>query len=79
MAGKRYVNLKTPKDVTRFLSKLINQLLRKEIELQLARDAGYLSKILLDGLEKTELQEEIESIKRKLGIQNEPEEGTHPH
>ncbi|MGE5443327.1 MAG: hypothetical protein ACM3SR_01840 [Ignavibacteriales bacterium] len=79
MAGKRYVNLKTPKDVTRFLSKLINQLLRKEIELQLARDAGYLSKILLDGLEKTELQEEIESIKRKLRIQNEPEEGTHPH
>jgi DNA-binding transcriptional regulator GbsR (MarR family) len=79
MAGKRYVNLKTPRDVTKFLSKLINQVLRKEIDAQVARDVGYLSKILLDGLEKTELQGEIERIKKKLGIGNEPDEGTHPH
>jgi hypothetical protein len=80
MADKqRRIRLKNPRDIKRFLSKLINQLYRKEVTPEIARDAGYLAKILLDCIEKVDLQEEIERIKKKLGIGNEPEEGTHPH
>ena len=68
MAGKRYVRLKTPRDVTRFVSNLINRINRDEINSETARTLGYLAKILLESLEKTELQAEIEKLKEKLGL-----------
>jgi hypothetical protein len=80
MADKqRRIKLKNPRDIKRFLAKLLNQLYRKEIDPEIARDAGYLAKILLDCIEKVDLQEEIERIKKKLGIGNETQERTDPH
>jgi len=80
MADKqRRIKLKNPRDIKRFLSKLINQLYRNEVTPEVARDAGYFAKILLDCIEKVDMQEEIERIKKKLGIGNEPEERTDPH
>jgi transcription initiation factor TFIIIB Brf1 subunit/transcription initiation factor TFIIB len=79
MAGKRYIRLKTPRDVSRFISGLINQTNRNEIDSEKARTLGYLAKILLESLEKTELQTEIERIKEKLGLKDESEKRAEAH
>lgn len=79
MAGKRYIRLKTPRDVSRFISGLINQVNRDEIDSEKARTLGYLAKILLESLEKTELQTEIEKIKEKLGLKDESEKRAEAH
>jgi len=79
MAGKRYVRLNTPRDVSKFIAKLINQIIRGEIDSQTARDSGYLARILLECQEKVELQNEIEKIKEKLGMTDESENRTESH
>jgi len=80
MSNKRHLRLNSPRDIKKFLANLINRLMRKEVEGQLARDAGYLAKILLDTMEKVDLQDELEKIKKRLGMQdNENEERTSPH
>lgn len=79
MAGKKYTKLKTPRDVSKFISRLINQVNRGGLDTEKARTLGYLCKILIDSLEKTELQNEIERIKEKLGMSNEPESRTEAH
>ncbi len=80
MSNKRHLRLNSPRDIKRFLANLINRLMREEVEGQLARDAGYLAKILLDCMEKVDLEIEIEKIKKRLGMQdndNEERIGSH--
>jgi len=80
MSNKRHLRLNSPRDIKKFLANLINRLMRKEVEGQLARDAGYLAKIHFDTMEKVDLQDELEKIKKRLGMQdNENEERTSPH
>lgn len=79
MAGKRYTRLKTPRDVTKFVSTVINQVNRGELDSEKARTLGYLAKILLESLEKTELQAEIEKLKEKLGLKDESEKRAEAH
>jgi len=68
MAGKRHIKLGQPRDVQKFISKLINQRLRDEIDSSTARDCGYLAKILLDAFDAVELEERLTELENKIGI-----------
>ena len=66
MAGKRAVKLKSTFDVSRLLSKTINQVLRDEMSGEKAGKIGYLSNILIRALEQSQLEKRIESLERKI-------------
>ena len=66
MAGKRAVRLKSTYDVSRLLSKTINQVLRDEMSGEKAGKIGYLANILMRALEQSDLEKRIESLERKL-------------
>lgn len=70
MAGKRHIKLGHARDVQRFVSKLINQRLRDEIDSSTARDCGYLAKILLDTFDAVEMEERLTELENKIGINN---------
>lgn len=66
MAGKRAVKLKSTYDVSRLLSKTINQVLRDEMSGEKAGKIGYLSNILTRALEQSQLEKRIESLEQKI-------------
>jgi len=66
MAGKRAVKLKSTYDVSRLLSKTINQVLRDEMSGEKAGKIGYLSNILIRALEQSQLEKRIESLEQKI-------------
>ncbi len=63
---KRSIRLKNSRDVQRFLTRICNERYREELEGDVARDVGYLLKILLDSLKGIDLEERIEAIEKKL-------------
>ena len=70
MAGKRHIKLGKPRDVQKFISKLINQRLRDEVDSATSRDCGYLAKILLDTFDAVEMEERLTELENKIGINN---------
>ena len=69
MAGKRAVKLKSIYDVSRLLSKTINQVLRDEMPGEKAGKIGYLSNILIRALEQSQLEKRIEALERKISME----------
>ena len=66
MAGKRAVRLRNASDVSVFLAKLINQVLRDEVDPQTASKVGYLANILLGALETSDLEARVGELERRL-------------
>ena len=71
MAGKKAVRLKTVGDVSQFLAKLINEVRRGEINERTATKLGYLANILVSTIKDAELEERIQRLERKFGVEGE--------
>jgi len=72
MANKRNHKLKTIRDIHKLLAKLVNQRLRQEVETDMVRDAGYLLKIMIDGVRGIELEQRLDNLEKVI------EEGRKP-
>jgi len=66
MAGKRSVKLRSADDVVRLLGRIINGILRGEIENEKGGKIGYLANILLRALSQNELEDRVEALEKKL-------------
>ena len=66
MAGKRAIKLKNVDDVTKLLARTINQMLRGEIERDVASKVGYLANILLRALETGALEARVEKLEEGM-------------
>ena len=66
MANKRGYRLNSIGDVSHCLKKTINELKRGEIQIGEARARGYLLNILLDAMEKTEIEQRLDQIEQKI-------------
>ncbi|HEY5124448.1 MAG TPA: hypothetical protein VIK14_12000 [Ignavibacteria bacterium] len=60
------VKLETPKQVTRFYNKLVNEILSGEMDMRIATGIGYLLNGLLKSLEMSELTERLENIETMI-------------
>ena len=66
MAGKlRSVRLKSVSDVNHFLSKLVNQVNRDELEPDKAARLGYLCSLLMSGLRKDDLDIRLSKLEKE--------------
>lgn len=70
MANKKHIRLSSARDIQKMLSKLINERRRDEVDTSKCRDIGYLAKILLDSIELGEMEDRIEQIEKKMGVNN---------
>jgi len=66
MANKRNHKLRTIRDIQRLLAKLVNQRIREEVESDVVRDAGYLLKIMTDGIRGIELEERLDNLEKAI-------------
>ncbi|MBN2103786.1 hypothetical protein JW835_07075 [bacterium] len=66
MANKRHIKLKTIGDVSAFLSKIINQFYRGEIEGPKASKLGYLCNILIGSLKDSQLEERVKALEESM-------------
>jgi hypothetical protein len=66
MAGKRAVRLNTLGDVRKLLTRVINGLLRDEIDGGKAGKVGYLCNILIAAIEKDDLEGRVKALEAKL-------------
>ena len=64
MANKKHIRLETIGDVSQFLSKIINQVYRGEIEGSTASRLGTLLNIQINALRESELENRV----KKLGL-----------
>nr|NJM01837.1 hypothetical protein [Desulfobacula sp.] len=63
------MTLRTLGDIRRFLSKIVNMLLKNEIDLDRARGLGYLGSILKDCIKESDLETrtaELEAFKKQI-------------
>lgn len=66
MARKGYSQLSNLSDIRKFVSKLINDRRRDNIDSSTARDCGYLSKILMEIMQNSEVEERIRKLEEIL-------------
>lgn len=66
MAVKRNERLKTIGDVSHFLAKIINQVVRDEVSESKAAKLGYLSNILIGIIRDYELEERVKKLEDSL-------------
>lgn len=66
MSNKRHIRLNDIRDIKKLLSKVINERLRDEIDGGVARDVGYLCKVLLECHEKGELEKKLLELEKKI-------------
>lgn len=66
MSNKKHIRLSDIRDIKKLLSKLINERYRDEVDSFKARDIGYLAKCLLEAYEKSELEERLAELEKKL-------------
>jgi len=66
MANKRNHKLRTIRDIHKLLARLVNQRLRQEVESDVVRDAGYLLKIMIDGIRGIELEERLDNLEKAI-------------
>lgn len=71
MPRKGYIQLASTSDLRRFVSKLINERKRGEIDSAMCRDCGYLAKILTDILQNGVFEERISNLEELLAQQSE--------
>ena len=64
---KRAVRLNRPQDVRRLLSRLVNQVLKGEVEPEVLRVVTYASQTILKSLEVGELAERLDKIEFAVG------------
>ncbi len=64
--GNKNVSLKTPKDISKFLAKIINEILAGRMDMRLGTGLAFISNSLIKVLELTEIQERIETIEESL-------------
>jgi len=62
LAGRRHINLSNVESVRKYLSKIINQRIRAEINSETARDVGYLLKIWLDTIKAEETEINVKEL-----------------
>ena len=62
----RGVRLNKPQDVRRLLSRLINQAMVGEIDLDLLRGVTYASSMVLKSLELGEFSDRLDEVERKM-------------
>jgi hypothetical protein len=68
--------LRNTTEVSAFLSKSINDVLRGALDPRVANSAGYLANILLRSLEQGPLEERLARLESTLGIAKDPHIGT---
>jgi hypothetical protein len=66
LAVKRNERLKTIGDVSHFLAKIINQVVRDEVSESKAAKLGYLSNILIGIIRDYELEERVKKLEDSL-------------
>ncbi len=66
MARKGYSQLSNLSDIRKFVSKLINDRRRDNIDSSMSRDCGYLSKILMEIMQNGEVEERIRKLEEIL-------------
>ena len=66
MARKGYSQLSSLSDIRKFVSKLINDRRRDNIDSSMSRDCGYLSKILMEIMQNSEIEERIKKLEEIL-------------
>ena len=66
MGNKRNVKLKTIGDASSFLSKVINQVYRDELETSKASKLGYLVNILIGSIKDSEIERRLEILEEKV-------------
>jgi len=66
MARKGYSQLSSLSDIRKFVSKLINDRRRDNIDSAMSRDCGYLSKILMEIMQNSEIEERIKKLEEIL-------------
>jgi len=66
MARKGYSQLSNLSDIRKFVSKLINDRRRDNIDSSMSRDCGYLAKILMEIMQNSELEERIKKLEMVL-------------
>lgn len=64
MANKKHIRLNSARDVQKFLSRMINERRRGEVDTAECRDIGYLAKILLDSIEAGEFEDRISELEK---------------
>ncbi len=66
MARKGYSQLSSLSDIRKFVSRLINDRRRDNIDSSMSRDCGYLSKILMEIMQNSEIEERIKKLEEIL-------------
>jgi len=66
MGRKGYSQLTTLSDLRKFVSKLINERKRGDIDSSMSRDCGYLAKILMEIMQNSELEDRISKLEMLL-------------
>ncbi len=62
MGRKNYTQLSNLSDLRKFIAKLVNQRLRGDVDSSTARDVGYLCKLLMEILDRNELERRLEKL-----------------
>ena len=65
----RKTHIRSPRDVRRLLSRIVNEVLNNEIEVGRANCVGQLCNIILKAMEKSDLENRIERLERVLGAE----------
>lgn len=60
----RQTHLTRPQDVRRLLSKIVNQVINSELDVNKANCVGQLCNVLLRAMEKSDLEQRIEELER---------------
>ena len=64
--GRKPFKLKTPKDISNFLAKIINEILAGRMDMRLGTGLAFITNGLLRSVELTEIQDKIETIEKYL-------------
>jgi hypothetical protein len=66
VAGKRAIRLNTLGDVRKLLTRVINGLLRDEIDGGKAGKVGYLANILIGAIERDDLEARVKTLEEQI-------------
>ena len=64
---KRAIRLNTARDARRFLAKVINSVMRDEMEPGKGGRLGYLTGILLKSIEVSDLEQRVQDLEAQIG------------